>query len=78
MSTGNWFGLWPAIWMLPTDWKYGNWPASGELDIMENVGYDSMKVHFNIHTKAYNHSIGTNKGATITLNDSHTTFIYTP
>ena len=19
-------GLWPAIWMLPTDWKYGGWP----------------------------------------------------
>ena len=22
-------GLWPAIWMLSTDWKYGGWPASG-------------------------------------------------
>ena len=32
-------GLWPAIWMLPTDWKYGDWPVSGEIDIMEHVGY---------------------------------------
>jgi beta-glucanase (GH16 family) len=24
-------GMWPAIWMLPTDWKYGGWPHSGEI-----------------------------------------------
>ena len=24
-------GLWPAIWMLPTDWVYGGWAASGDL-----------------------------------------------
>jgi len=30
-------GTWPAIWMLPTDWVYGNWAASGEIDIMESV-----------------------------------------
>ncbi|WP_331346141.1 family 16 glycosylhydrolase [Cellvibrio sp. UBA7661] len=29
-------GVWPAIWMLPTDTtKYGSWPHSGEIDIME-------------------------------------------
>ncbi len=30
-------GMWPAFWMLPTDWIYGGWAASGEIDIMEAV-----------------------------------------
>jgi beta-glucanase (GH16 family) len=30
-------GTWPAIWMLPTDSRYGTWAASGEIDIMEAV-----------------------------------------
>jgi beta-glucanase (GH16 family) len=30
-------GTWPAIWMLPTDYVYGGWAASGEIDIMEAV-----------------------------------------
>jgi len=30
-------GTWPAIWMLPTDWVYGGWAGSGEIDIMEAV-----------------------------------------
>lgn len=25
--------LWPAIWMLPTEDKYGVWPKSGEIDV---------------------------------------------
>jgi beta-glucanase (GH16 family) len=32
-------GIWPAIWMLPTDNRYGGWPHSGEIDIMELVGH---------------------------------------
>ncbi|MFA6836049.1 MAG: glycoside hydrolase family 16 protein, partial [Fibrobacteraceae bacterium] len=62
-------GMWPAIWMLPTDWEYGDWPKSGELDIMENVGYDSTYINSNIHTQAYNHSIGTNKGNRVSISD---------
>jgi beta-glucanase (GH16 family) len=30
-------GTWPAIWMLPSDWSYGPWAASGEIDILETV-----------------------------------------
>jgi beta-glucanase (GH16 family) len=56
-------GTWPAIWMLPTDFIYGVWPKSGEIDIMEHVGYDPNNVHFTIHTEAYNHTLGTQKGS---------------
>ena len=47
-------GTWPAIWMLPNDWVYGNWPASGEVDIMEQVGYDPLNVHFSVHNSVNN------------------------
>jgi len=32
--------IWPAIWMLPKNNEFGNWPASGEIDIVESRGSD--------------------------------------
>lgn len=31
-------GLWPAFWMLGTNFNNANWPSCGEIDIMEMVG----------------------------------------
>ena len=67
-------GTWPAIWMLPTDYEYGSWPKSGEIDIMEHVGYDANRVHFSIHTEAYNHSIGTQKTSNLGIATATTDF----
>jgi beta-glucanase (GH16 family) len=42
-------GLWPAIWMLPTDNVYGTWAASGEIDIMEAIGSRPREVFGTLH-----------------------------
>lgn len=36
LPSGDW--LWPAIWMMPVNSTYGQWPQSGEIDIMESRG----------------------------------------
>lgn len=42
-------GYWPAIWMLPENYEYGNWASSGELDIMEGWGSRPNTVAGTIH-----------------------------
>ena len=56
-------GTWPAFWMMPKNGK--TWPGDGEIDIMEEVGYDPNVVHSTIHCEAYNHRKNTQKGKNI-------------
>ncbi len=60
-------GTWPAVWMLGTNISQAGWPACGEIDIMENVGFDPLRIHASVHTSAYNHTIGTQKSANVTI-----------
>lgn len=55
-------GVWPAFWMLPEEWKYGGWPASGEIDIMEYVGFEPDSVYGTLHCQDHNHINGTQVG----------------
>jgi GH35 family endo-1,4-beta-xylanase/beta-glucanase (GH16 family) len=67
-------GTWPAIWMMPTKGTYGGWPKSGEIDIMEHVGFNPDRIFFNLHTGKYNHSIGTGRGTSVVCPDPHKDF----
>lgn len=62
-------GTWPAIWMLGKNISTVGWPRSGEIDIMEHVGFDEGVIHGTIHTEAYNHVKKTEKGKSISVND---------
>jgi licheninase len=69
-------GTWPALWMLADEDTYGDqyWPDNGEIDIMEHVGYDEGVIHGTIHTEAFNHIDGTDRGDSITLPTATTEF----
>ncbi|MFJ4523343.1 lectin [Streptomyces sp. NPDC088810] len=55
-------GMWPAFWMLGTP---VNWPDSGEIDVMENVGFEPSTVHGTIHGPGYSGSGGIGAGYTL-------------
>ena len=58
-------GTWPALWLLPELWVNGDWPKSGEIDVMEAVGYEENRFYGSVHTESFNHGIGTQKTGTI-------------
>jgi len=41
MPRGDW--IWPAIWLMPKYSEYGEWPASGEIDLVESRGNDELR-----------------------------------
>lgn len=67
-------GTWPALWMLPTLDRNLDWPMDGEIDIMEHVGYNMGTVYGTIHTKKYNHRIGTQRTDSVKVQDPDKAF----
>ncbi len=52
-------GIWPAFWMMPSESVYGEWPKSGEIDIMELIGQDPSTVYGTLHFgPPYNYTNG--------------------
>ncbi|MGC4945575.1 lectin [Streptomyces sp. DT224] len=58
-------GMWPAFWMLGNDIGQVGWPNSGEIDIMENVGFEPSTVHGTLHGPGYSGSGGIGAGYTL-------------
>jgi beta-glucanase (GH16 family) len=69
LPTGR--GTWPAIWML-SDHNPLTWPDDGELDIMEEVGFDPNVIHATIHCKQYYG--GNGKGFATTIPSAQDSF----
>jgi beta-glucanase (GH16 family) len=65
---------WPAIWMLSSDDKYGEWPKSGEIDIMEHYGHRPDTIFGTVHTRAFNHVIDTDSSGLIHVEDAEDAF----
>ncbi len=55
-------GIWPAFWMLGANFSEVGWPNSGEIDIMENVGYEPRTVHGTVHGPGYSGASGIGGG----------------
>ncbi len=67
-------GLWPAFWMIGENYDEVGWPECGEIDIMEHVGFEPDSIFGTIHTKAYNHMKGTQKGKKTYVDKPYDTF----
>lgn len=65
-------GTWPAFWMMPKN--FTTWPGDGEIDIMEEVGYNPNYVSSSIHCDDYNHMKGTQKTREIFVSGAQTDF----
>lgn len=58
-------GMWPAFWMLGSDIGQVGWPNSGEIDVMENVGFEPSTVHGTLHGPGYSGTGGIGAGYTL-------------
>jgi beta-glucanase (GH16 family) len=46
-------GIWPAFWLLGSNFTEVGWPACGEIDIMEYRGQETSIVHGTVHGPGY-------------------------
>lgn len=67
-------GIWPAIWMLPAKNNCRGWPRSGEIDIMEHVGYNPDMIYGTVHTQSFNRMKGTQKGDSLKIKNVYDDF----
>lgn len=70
-------GIWPAFWMMPQNNAFGNWPSSGEIDILELIGSEPNKAYATVHYGPGPGSTNISRGYTLpaaTFNDQFHVF----
>lgn len=71
-------GMWPAFWMLGDNVFTDGWPASGELDVMENIGKEPGTAWGSLHGPGYSGANAANASYTLphgrALGDAFHTF----
>ena len=72
-------GTWSALWALPTEWIYGDWPKSGEIDIIEHVGFNEGQVISSVHNQFLSGNVyQSDQQSAITVEDACRSFhVYT-
>ena len=58
-------GLWPAFWLLGSNFATLNWPACGEIDIMEYRGQEPRLLHGSLHGPGYSGGSAITQGYTV-------------
>jgi beta-glucanase (GH16 family) len=67
-------GSWPAFWLMPVTSAYGQWPKSGEIDILEHVGNNFGKAMCAVHVENKNWTNGGNLGGNQIMPDVDTVY----
>ena len=64
-------GIWPAFWLLGSNFANAGWPGCGEIDIMENRGHEPRINRGSLHGPGYsggaNHGREVDVGANLAL-----------
>jgi beta-glucanase (GH16 family) len=67
-------GIWSAFFTMGKNIEKVGWPACGEIDIMENVGFNPDMIQGTVHTTKYNHLDGTHKFSRISIPEPYKKF----
>jgi beta-glucanase (GH16 family) len=69
------YGIWPAFWMLGSNFKEVGWPKCGEIDILEYIGREPHMVFTTLHTQdSHGNSINTKKTSFPNIEDGFHVF----
>lgn len=67
-------GTWPGVWLCGANIREVSWPACGEADVVENVGFAPERIVLAAHMPAHNHARGNPIRFDLDVSDARTAF----